>query len=71
MQGNTNNTQASYDLVAEEYTDQYLNEFDHKPLDCELLDRFASRVTGSGRTCDIGCGPGSLSSYTRRGHFWH
>src|SRR5947207_6865007 len=63
MQDNKNNTQASYDQVAEEYTQQYLNEFDHKPLDRELLNRFASRVAGRGRACDLGCGPGQVARY--------
>ncbi len=58
-------TQASYDRVAAEYADKYLNEFDHKPLDRELLDRFANRVKGLGRTCDLGCGPGQVARYLK------
>lgn len=57
------NAQASYDEVAERYTEHYLHEFDHKPLDRELLDRFASRVAGKGRACDLGCGPGQVARY--------
>jgi ubiquinone/menaquinone biosynthesis C-methylase UbiE len=57
------NTQSSYDRVAKQYAEQYLHEFDHKPLDRELLDRFASRVKGKGRACDLGCGPGQVARY--------
>lgn len=56
-------TQASYDRVAKEYTERLLHEFDHKPLDRELMDRFASRVAGKGRACDLGCGPGQVAAY--------
>jgi ubiquinone/menaquinone biosynthesis C-methylase UbiE len=35
----------------------------HKPLDRELLDRFAERVKGRGRVCDVGCGPGHVARY--------
>lgn len=58
-------TRRSYDKVAEEYTRQYLHEFDHKPLDRELLARFAHAVHGKGLVCDLGCGPGHLAGYLR------
>ena len=57
------NTQASYNRVAKAYADYYVNEFDHKPLDRELLDRLVSRVKGKGRVCDLGCGPGMVAAY--------
>jgi len=55
--------QASYDLVAEEYTQHISGELEHKPLDRELLDRFASRVDKTGSVCEIGCGPGHVARY--------
>ena len=56
---------ASYDCVAEEYGRRYFHEFDHKPFDREILDRFAERVRGRGPVCDIGCGPGEVACYLR------
>jgi SAM-dependent methyltransferase len=58
----TPSTSASYDRVAPEYAQQYLNELDHKPIDRALLDEFAARV-GDGYACDLGCGPGQLARY--------
>lgn len=59
----TRNTQDSYDRVAGTYTDHFLHEFEHKPFDCEWLDRFAERVHGKGRVMDLGCGPGQVARY--------
>ena len=58
----TLSTGASYDQVAPEYAQKYLNELDHKPIDRALLDEFAARV-GDGYACDLGCGPGQLARY--------
>ena len=58
----TLNTGASYDQVAREYAQKYLNELDHKPIDRALLNEFAARV-GDGYACDLGCGPGHLARY--------
>lgn len=55
----------SYDLVAEDYAAKYLNEFDYKPLDRELLTRFANAVVGLGRVCDLGCGPGQVARFLK------
>lgn len=57
------NTQTSYDRVAQEYARKYLSELDHKPKDRDLLDRFAKRLKGKGRVCDLGCGPGQIGRY--------
>ena len=51
----TNATQTSYDRVAQEYARRMLHELDHKPLDRELLDRFAKQVIDKGRVADLGC----------------
>jgi ubiquinone/menaquinone biosynthesis C-methylase UbiE len=58
------NIQRSYDSVAQEYADEIYAELADKPFDRELLDRFAKRV-GSGRVCDLGCGPGQIARYLR------
>lgn len=54
---------ASYDRVAEEYARRIAGELAHKPLDRELLDRFAERVRGAGPVADVGCGPGHVARY--------
>jgi len=53
----------SYDRLAEEYTRRIFDELRHKPLDRELLDRFAAAVRGRGEVCDMGCGPGHVARY--------
>ncbi len=53
----------SYDRVAAEYARRISGELEHKPLDRQLLDRFAARVHGLGPVCDLGCGPGHVARY--------
>ncbi|HEX3556715.1 MAG TPA: class I SAM-dependent methyltransferase [Thermoanaerobaculia bacterium] len=55
--------QSSYDRVADEYVRHIFDELQHKPLDRELLDRFAARVRNAGLACDMGCGPGHVARY--------
>jgi SAM-dependent methyltransferase len=55
--------QAGYNKVAGHYVERIFNELDHKPLDRLLLDRFAQSVGRLGRICDLGCGPGHVTSY--------
>ena len=55
--------QHSYDQVAAEYVTRIAGELAHKPLDRELLDRFAARVRAVGTVCDIGCGPGHVARF--------
>jgi SAM-dependent methyltransferase len=55
--------QISYDRVANEYVRQVADELRHKPLDRELLERFAARVRDAGPVCDMGCGPGHVARY--------
>jgi SAM-dependent methyltransferase len=57
--------QTSYDLVADEYVRRIFDELHHKPLDRQLLDRFAARVRDVGPACDMGCGPGHVARYLR------
>jgi len=53
----------SYDRIAEEYARRIFDELQHKPLDRQLLDRFAAQVRPGGRVCDMGCGPGHIARY--------
>ena len=39
------------------------DELRHKPLDRQLLDRFADSVREIGLACDMGCGPGQVARY--------
>jgi ubiquinone/menaquinone biosynthesis C-methylase UbiE len=54
---------SGYDRVASEYARHIYDELRHKPLDRQLLDRFAERVRGMGPVCDLGCGPGQIARY--------
>jgi len=53
----------SYDRLAEEYARRIFSELHHKPLDRQLLNRFAAQVRGRGKVCDMGCGPGHVARY--------
>jgi SAM-dependent methyltransferase len=54
-----------YDRVADEYARHLFEELQGKPLDRELLTRFASEMSGRGSVCDLGCGPGHVARYLR------
>ena len=58
-----NDVQDSYDRVAAEYARRIFGELEQKPLDRQLLDRFAERVQGLGPVCDLGCGPAHVARY--------
>ena len=55
----------SYDRIADEYALRIFNELQHKPLDRDLLNRFAAKMAGHGQVCDMGCGPGQVARYLR------
>jgi SAM-dependent methyltransferase len=55
----------SYDALALEYARRIADELRHKPLDRELLDRFARLTAARGSVCDLGCGPGHVARYLR------
>ena len=61
MTDGADRTRASYDRVAGEYARRLHDELAHKPLERELLDRFAAGVAGW--VCDLGCGPGQVAAY--------
>ena len=66
MEQNTENVQKSYNMVADEYVSRIYSELDHKPLDRQLLDRFAQEVSDKGLVCDMGCGPGHVTRYLQK-----
>jgi ubiquinone/menaquinone biosynthesis C-methylase UbiE len=57
--------EASYDHVAQQYTETFFEELARKPFDRQLLDAFAERVRDQGRVCDLGCGPGHIARYLK------
>src|SRR5580658_4896060 len=59
----TQSIRESYDRLADEYARRIFNELQHKPLDRDLLDRFAAQIMGRGEVCDMGCGPGQVARY--------
>ncbi len=59
----SSDVQSSYDRVADEYVRRIYDELQHKPLDRQLLDRFADDVRPVGLACDMGCGPGHVARY--------
>jgi ubiquinone/menaquinone biosynthesis C-methylase UbiE len=61
----TQSVQENYDRLADEYARNLFHELEHKPLDRQLLDRFASDLAGRGQVCDMGCGPGQVARYLR------
>jgi ubiquinone/menaquinone biosynthesis C-methylase UbiE len=66
MDGNTTQSiRESYDRIADEYAIRIFNELQHKPLDRDLLNRFAAEMAGRGQVCDMGCGPGHVARYLR------
>src|SRR5579871_3756970 len=63
IDGEFSDVPTSYDRVAAEYARRIFDELQHKPLDRELLDRFAARVPPDAIACDLGCGPGQIARY--------
>lgn len=56
--------QKAYDRIADAYVRELYDELRHKPLDRELLNRFAAHVREGGLICDIGTGPGQVARYS-------
>lgn len=64
IQSKTRDVQVTYNRIAEEYARRIYDELRHKPLDRQLLDRFAASVPDSaGVVCELGCGPGQVARY--------
>ena len=63
MPQSLNHIRSAYDLAAEAYTRSFLDELNHKPLDIELMQKFA-RTVGIGQSVlDLGCGPGHTTAH--------
>lgn len=55
----------NYDCIADEYARRLFHELGKKPMDRELLSRFAAETAGRGPVCDMGCGPGQVARFLR------
>lgn len=54
-----------YDAVADKWAEAFIDEHEKKPIDREILRRFAEEI-GDGRPVwDFGCGPGNTSAYLK------
>ncbi len=62
----TRSIRENYDRLTAEYAQRLFHELERKPLDLDLLDRFAALAAGRGEVCDMGCGPGHVARYLRR-----
>jgi SAM-dependent methyltransferase len=63
MEQTSDYIRACYDAIAREYANRFAAELAHKPMDRELLRRFASEVRGRGEVYDLGCGPGQTTAF--------
>jgi ubiquinone/menaquinone biosynthesis C-methylase UbiE len=55
----------AYNASAAQYVIKCFDELTYKPLDRDLLDRFAKMTSGKGKVCDLGCGPGQTTQYLK------
>lgn len=55
--------QTTYDRLAEPYAKNLAGELTDKPLECQILERFAAEVKDVGPVLDIGCGPGQVARH--------
>lgn len=65
MKRNSNHIARQYDAVAAEYAAAFSGEHEKKPLDGEMLRRFAQELDGRGPVWDLGCGPGQTARYLK------
>ena len=63
--GEIRTIRGDYDRIAVKYATQLYRELGEKPLDCDLLRRFATSTRGMGAVCDMGCGPGQVARFLR------
>jgi len=56
-------TKLFYDATAAKYAEAFFNELSYKPLDREILKRFADDNKLKGLMADVGCGPGQTTKY--------
>lgn len=59
-----NKIRSNYDALASAYAREISGELDHRPLERNLLEKFAAACDGL--ICDLGCGPGHVTDYVSR-----
>jgi ubiquinone/menaquinone biosynthesis C-methylase UbiE len=55
----------AYNKASDAYTSGFYHELYSKPLDVKLLDLFCERVNPIKPVCEVGCGPGEISTYLK------
>jgi ubiquinone/menaquinone biosynthesis C-methylase UbiE len=60
-----NKIASAYDTVAKEYAEAFFCEHEKKPMDCEILRRFAREIGDRPQVWDFGCGPGQTAQYLK------
>ena len=55
----------TYDIVAEEYAEEFVGEHAKKPMDRTMLRRFARELGNRKPVWDFGCGPGQTSAFLK------
>lgn len=63
MTSSLQSVRAAYDIASEAYARKFVRELDHKPLDRELLQQFATLVGTERPVLDLGCGPGHTTGH--------
>lgn len=63
MSQSLSDIRGAYDAAAQPYAEKFLDELQHKPLDRELLNRFAMSIGNGKRVIDLGCGPGHTTAH--------
>lgn len=57
------NIRRNYDRLAADYSAHIFEELRNKPVDQQLLTRFADQTRGKGEVCDMACGPGHVARF--------
>jgi SAM-dependent methyltransferase len=54
---------AAYDVSAQDYAEAFADDLLRLPVDREVLDFLAERLSGDSVVLDLGCGPGQVGRY--------
>lgn len=65
MGQNPGKIEKCYDAVAAEYAKEFAGEHEKKPMDREMLRRFAREIGGRAPVWDLGCGHGDTTAFLK------